>query len=559
MVVLSPCVRAGVRDRKKYTASTILYCICYLVFLISASITAADFISSSLSIYGPTKRSIKDVSQSTNIPLQYELGKLGNNVKEIISVIDRNAYGKDDSSEEMSEDKHEADSGVSEETNPADEINLSLSPLKIRDLVNPQEPEIALSDSVSVIYNSFSSQKTFSCPKIKNDFLTGTNMSNLSPEDIQIIAAMGDSVATGRGLWSQTEIEFRGAAFPIGGDATIDGLVTIANILYEFNNKLIGVSHGMGTRSQLPDHQLNVAEDGATSSSMPSQARELVRRFNLIRGVNFTDVWTLVIITVGTEEICKLCAPPDYNALLNSLLILDQGIDNVFVIMVGPIHLSFSHHRDTNLLKSFCDCLREKSDESIKILSRKWTLAFSDLQAYFEKPYIRVMIPSIIKDKQTRQKFGLLTLPMLTIASRHPFSFLIPNRPLLNQKGRTYATKWLWNKLMIGSTYNLSLAVLSQDSYYCPSMASLNSLIYDRLRCPYFRTSANYHQCPLIRLIDVKSDNVKTTSENSKLMLSPGSYVYTTAIIIVVTCFFTVLLIGFVLYHKSKYVSLFSH
>jgi hypothetical protein len=64
------------------------------------------------------------------------------------------------------------------------------------------------------------------------------------------------------GLWSQTNspnfIEFRGAAFPIGGDATIDGnylellvivlltlgLITIPNILREFSGKdLHGVSH----------------------------------------------------------------------------------------------------------------------------------------------------------------------------------------------------------------------------------------------------------------------------------------------------------------------------
>lgn len=32
---------------------------------------------------------------------------------------------------------------------------------------------------------------------------------------------------TGMGLWPKTNIEFRGAAFPSGGDATIDGLVTI--------------------------------------------------------------------------------------------------------------------------------------------------------------------------------------------------------------------------------------------------------------------------------------------------------------------------------------------
>lgn len=58
--------------------------------------------------------------------------------------------------------------------------------------VDSEEPQ---NNAISVIDNSFISKKTFSCPKIKNDFVTGTDTGNLSPEDIGIIAAMGDSLA----------------------------------------------------------------------------------------------------------------------------------------------------------------------------------------------------------------------------------------------------------------------------------------------------------------------------------------------------------------------------
>lgn len=43
------------------------------------------------------------------------------------------------------------------------------------------------------------------------------------------------------------------------------------DILLEFNEKLYGVSHGMGTREQLPDYQLNCAEDGAKTSDLFDQ------------------------------------------------------------------------------------------------------------------------------------------------------------------------------------------------------------------------------------------------------------------------------------------------
>jgi hypothetical protein len=56
-------------------------------------------------------------------------------------------------------------------------------------------------DVVSIIDSAFNNRKSFSCPKIKSEFVTGTSTANLSPEDIGIIAAMGDSLATGTGLW----------------------------------------------------------------------------------------------------------------------------------------------------------------------------------------------------------------------------------------------------------------------------------------------------------------------------------------------------------------------
>lgn len=140
---------------------------------------------------------------------------------------------------------------------------------------------------------------------------------------------MGDSLATGIGLWPRffifffyifklkkynitiicrADIEFRGAAFPIGGDATIDGLVTVPNILREFipSNHLHGVSHGMGLRNQLPENQLNVAMEDAGTKSMPEQANELVRRIGLLRDVDTWNTWTLLIITIGTEEVLSL-------------------------------------------------------------------------------------------------------------------------------------------------------------------------------------------------------------------------------------------------------------
>ncbi|VDM24096.1 unnamed protein product [Toxocara canis] len=386
-------------------------------------------------------------------------------------------------------------------------------------------------DAVSLIFNSFNNRKTFSCPRTKTDFVTGTGTGDLSPEDIGIIAAMGDSLATGTGLWPHTDIEFRGAAFPIGGDATIDGLVTVPNILHEFNDKLAGVSHGMGTRNQLPAHQLNVAEGGATSSSMPEQARELVRRMKALREVDADQEWAMVIITIGTEEICTQCEPPDYDSLLEALLILSKGIRKAFVVLLGPIHVSSSYQQQANLLKyaTSYDFFKE------------WANAFKQFR-------LRIVSFSEFNcDGRISTTFGLLALPMLTITSRYPYSLFIANRPLLNRKGHMYATKWLWNRLITGPTYNLSLAVLSEDAYYCPAMG-----------CPYFRTAENRHYCRLLRHIDVIGNDEDLTLEGGPKTRRSRKNLYVTAAIVIVIAFCTVISIGSLLYQMSKQVLLFT-
>lgn len=431
-------------------------------------------------------------------------------------------------SDDAQEDEDAGDSDAGEERNPIDATDHQLSPVRLPGFVDVQH-----SNAVSIIFNSFNNRKTFSCPRIKVDFLTGTDIGDLSPEDIGIIAAMGDSLATGTGLWPQTDIEFRGAAFPIGGDATIDGLVTIPNILHEFNNKLAGVSHGMGTRNQLPRHQLNVAEGGATSSSMPEQAAELVKRMKALHEVDVNKEWAMVIITVGTEEVCTLCEPPDYKSLLEAITTLNHGIMKAFVVLLGPIHVSSAYHQKANLLKSRCECSKVKSDEFMQNLSKAWAAAFNDLQMHFDNVAVK------------RRTFGLLALPMLTITSRYPYSLFIPNRPLLNRKGHMYATKWLWNRLITGPAYNLSMAVLSEDAYYCPAMG-----------CPYFRTQANRHYCRLLRRADAININTDSAEEivllGGRKMRRSRKNLYVTAFLVVAISLCAVLFIGSLLYQKSK-------
>ncbi|VDO47542.1 unnamed protein product, partial [Brugia timori] len=157
-----------------------------------------------------TKNSVndypKDASKFISTP-QQEMGQPGKHFKGRMIEDDRRVHTskseEDNEGEKEDEEIHPNDSDLSEEMDN-DEINSNLSPAQLHDSLGSEEPQ---NDAVSFIHNSFISRKTFSCPKIKNDFVTGTDTGDLSPEDIGIIAAMGDSLATGTGLWPQTDIE----------------------------------------------------------------------------------------------------------------------------------------------------------------------------------------------------------------------------------------------------------------------------------------------------------------------------------------------------------------
>uniref|UniRef100_F1L910 Phospholipase B1, membrane-associated n=1 Tax=Ascaris suum TaxID=6253 RepID=F1L910_ASCSU len=362
----------------------------------------------------------------------------------------------------------------------------------------------------------------------ESDASSSSESADLSPEDIDIIAALGDSLSTGKGLWPSTDIEFRGASFPIGGDANIDGLVTIPNILLEFNERILGVSHGMGTRDQLPDDQLNCAQSGATSKDMPEQASELIRRLNYHHGKeNLKNLWLMLLITIGTEELCSGCSLPDYRALHATMKILADHIPKVFVVLIGPVHVSFSHILTLNLFRSRCECLNALPKVNMRQLLRGWAEIFYRLQSEFNSPQ--------------RPTFGLLALPSLTIASPHPESLFIKNKPFLNRKGHTYAAKWLWNRLMTGPEYNLSETVLSVDDYFCPSTD-----------CPYFRTVTNRRSCRMLNENEwLNLSSTSTLRSEPKRKETLRQHLVLVVVIIVVSAFISVAFFGTVFYRHG--------
>ncbi|KJH49335.1 hypothetical protein DICVIV_04538 [Dictyocaulus viviparus] len=87
-------------------------------------------------------------------------------------------------------------------------------------------------------------------------------------------------------------------------------------------------------------------------------------------------------------------------------------------------------------------------------------------------------------------------------------------------KGHTYAAKWLWNRLIVGPSFNFSSMRFSQGSYYCPSVA-----------CPYFRTVQNLEHCTVLseveyRLLHFTTNRPKNGSSKVSNLNVSGTILY---------------------------------
>lgn len=140
-----------------------------------------------------------------------------------------------------------------------------------------------------------------------------TSVHELRPGDIDIIAALGDSLTSGNGVAASTMIhllvENRGLSWaggkfnilfqpffkkyiylPSGGQSTWREFLTLPNIIKEFNPLLFGYAIGDGLSIQQKS-VFNVAEPIAMSRDLPHMVIELVRRIKKNPVVDMPNDW----------------------------------------------------------------------------------------------------------------------------------------------------------------------------------------------------------------------------------------------------------------------------
>lgn len=169
----------------------------------------------------------------------------------------------------------------------------------------------------------------------------------LTPADIEVVGAIGDSLTSGTGVDACTAlglaIEYRGRVFSIGGDGDVDSNPTLVNMLRRYNPNVIGFSVGKGGYES-KNSRFNVAHPGDNSLDVMFQTQLLVQRMReQLTAEQFQQSWKLVTIFIGNNDVCDFCeskfqgkiSPALYRQRMQeSLDYLHENLPKTFVNLV---------------------------------------------------------------------------------------------------------------------------------------------------------------------------------------------------------------------------------
>ncbi|GMT15672.1 hypothetical protein PFISCL1PPCAC_6969, partial [Pristionchus fissidentatus] len=305
---------------------------------------------------------------------------------------------------------------------------------------------------------------TFNCDVdvMKRSKVPPKSVHSLRYADIDIIAAIGDSITAANGAGADPNdpvavlIQYRGLAFSMGGDSTLEQHVTLTNILKKFNPSLFGYSMGTGSANVWQTARLNAAVPGAVSGDLVGQANDLVRRIKEHPDVEIINKWKLVHIFIGGNDLCAWCDHQDTEApeqfrdnIRAAVRILQEHLPKTVVVLTGILDFSLLRRVDVN--SKFCKTLHR--DECPCEVNSK----VSD-QALHDASFQYMQREQELQDSgefDTTDDFTLVVQPFfegLTDVPRLPngdpdLTLFAPDCFHFSQYGHAMVAKNLWNNL----------------------------------------------------------------------------------------------------------------
>ncbi|KAI8344745.1 hypothetical protein BC941DRAFT_497949, partial [Chlamydoabsidia padenii] len=190
--------------------------------------------------------------------------------------------------------------------------------------------------------NVFGASSISGCPALKPRTTPPKDITDLRPDDIKVLGALGDSIMAGyvmKGVTSSLDpaalIEYRGQSYAIGADTNA---ITLANFMNYYQSGKKGPSVGShlvttcniigGSCSQTqyrPElDMLNGALSGAMAFNLQVELGYALSRMKKISGIDIQNDWKLITLQIGSNDQCASC-----NSELSSKVTAEQYGINV--------------------------------------------------------------------------------------------------------------------------------------------------------------------------------------------------------------------------------------
>lgn len=325
-----------------------------------------------------------------------------------------------------------------------------------------------------------------------------TNVHKLRPGDIDVIAAMGDSLTAASGAnsnsFSDLFMENRGLSWSIGGQYNWRNVTTLPNILKVFNPKLVGYSRNDAFPFH-KDSQFNVAEIGAVSADLPFMAEVLVRRIRRDRRVNFKKNWKMLTICMGGNDFCTFACTLKNPEILpklhreNLLKALRYIRDNMPRTFVNVVTEPSPHNVVTRKTNSrFCKMINRM--ECSCFIGKLYNPTEETIERYrrIHEEFSRVE-EEVSQDPEFRglKEFAVVFQPltrnfsMETEDAKVDYSLLAYDCFHMSQKGNAWAGTTLWNSLFQRVGEKDVTWMSPHKKFLCPTKENPYILTYDNM------------------------------------------------------------------------------
>ncbi|XP_068574153.1 phospholipase B1, membrane-associated-like isoform X2 [Cebidichthys violaceus] len=357
----------------------------------------------------------------------------------------------------------------------------------------------------------------FSCVNTAPSNSVPTSAHRLRPADIKVVAAVGDSLTAGFGAKAenllQLRTEYRGVAWSIGGDKTLETVTTLPNILKKFNPKIKGVSKGQGTRHT----GFNMAVSGAKIAGIPGQVRRLIDTMKNDSTVDFENDWKLVTLFIGGNDLCQYCndraslSPQNYSLhLMTSLDMLYKEVPRAIVNVVEILEIEGLRRLKKDSLgcnvlqKLVCPCFLLPGEDSPELAEVK--RINRDVQVETEK----LVYGSRYEEREdfavVVQPFFRNTIVPLNAEGRPDTTYFSEDCFHFSERGQADMAAALWNNMLepVGKKQMYNNFRNNRNNIKCPTEEH-----------PFILTKVNSLASPTIT-------TPGPTSHSTALPLTPG-------------------------------------